>query len=118
MPIMQATILILVLSVAAGISACSGWRPSAASAAPVREGLQSGSSMSPQAKADAKVDFATQIKPIFEGRCQPCHFNGGKVYATLPFDRPETIRKLGPKLFTRIKDPKEQELIRQFLAQN
>ena len=64
-----------------------------------------------------KPDFATQIKPIFEARCQPCHFPGGKVYDRMPFDRPETITRLGTKLFTRIKDQNEQRLIREFLGQ-
>jgi hypothetical protein len=62
------------------------------------------------------VDFHTQILPILQARCQPCHFEGGKMYKALPFDRPETIHKLGEKMFTRIKDPKEQELLRAFLA--
>jgi hypothetical protein len=39
------------------------------------------------------------------------------MYQRLPFDRPETIKTLGTKLFTRIKDEKEQQLIRDFLAQ-
>ncbi len=50
-----------------------------------------------------KPDFETEIKPIFQARCQPCHFQGGKVYDKMPFDRPETINRLGAKLFTRIK---------------
>ena len=65
----------------------------------------------------ARVDFATQIKPIFEARCQPCHFSGGKVYAKMPFDSSETIRNMGTKLFTRIKDENERRVIRDFLAQ-
>ena len=65
-----------------------------------------------------KHDFEKEIKPIFQARCQPCHFQGGKVYDKLPFDRPETITRLGTKLFTRIKDEKEQKLIREFLAEN
>ncbi len=64
-----------------------------------------------------KVDFQTQIKPILQQRCQPCHFSGGVMYQRLPFDRPETIKTLGSKLFTRLKDEKERQLIRQFLAQ-
>jgi len=68
------------------------------------------------ATAGAHVDFKTQIRPILEQRCQPCHFAGGKMYERLPFDRPETIVKLGAKLFTRIRDEKQRELIRQFLA--
>ena len=64
-----------------------------------------------------KPDFNKEIKPILQARCQPCHFQGGKVYDKLPFDRPETITKLGTKLFTRIKDEKERQLIREFLDQ-
>ena len=62
-----------------------------------------------------KIDFDTEIKPIFQARCQPCHFQGGKVYDKLPFDKPETITRLGTKLFTRIKDEKERTVIREFL---
>jgi len=63
------------------------------------------------------VDFQTQIRPILEKRCQPCHFPGGKMYARMPFDKPQTIRTLGEKMFTRIKEPEEQALLRAFLAQ-
>jgi hypothetical protein len=63
------------------------------------------------------VDFGTQIRPILEKRCQPCHFAGGKMYERMPFDKPQTIRILGEKMFTRIKDPSEQALLRSFLAQ-
>ena len=63
------------------------------------------------------VSFETQIRPILEKRCQPCHFTGGKMYARMPFDRPQTIRTLGEKMFTRIKDSKEQAVLRAFLAQ-
>jgi hypothetical protein len=72
----------------------------------------------PLYKPLTQVDFAIQIKPILQARCQPCHFSGGKVYDRMPFDRPETIRTLGTRLFTRIKDEKEQQLIRDFLAQH
>lgn len=64
-----------------------------------------------------KPNFDTEIKPIFQARCQPCHFQGGKVYDKMPFDKAETITRLGTKLFTRIKDEKEQRLIRDFLDQ-
>lgn len=63
-----------------------------------------------------RIDFAKDIAPLF-ARCQPCHFAGGKMYARLPFDKPETIRQLGTQLFSRIKDEKEQTLLRSFFAQ-
>lgn len=69
------------------------------------------------ASAAKKPDFEREIKPIFQTRCQPCHFPGGQVYDRMPFDKPETITRLGTKLFTRIKDEKERDLIREFLAQ-
>ncbi len=39
------------------------------------------------------------------------------MYQRLPFDRPETTKTLGTKLFTRIKDENERRLIREFLEQ-
>ncbi len=64
-----------------------------------------------------RVDFHSQIKPILQSKCMPCHFPGGAQYTELPFDRPETIKKLGTKLFTRIQDENHRRLIREFLAQ-
>jgi len=64
-----------------------------------------------------RVDFDTQLKPIFQSKCMPCHFSGGKVYDRMPFDKPATIRKLGTRLFTRIKDEHDRKLIEDFLTQ-
>lgn len=63
------------------------------------------------------ADFKSDIRPILEQHCQPCHFPGGKMYQRLPFDRPQTIVRLGTKLFTRIRNEKEREVIRRFLEQ-
>ena len=65
----------------------------------------------------ARVDFDTQLKPIFQSKCMPCHFSGGKMYDSLPFDKPATIKKLGTRLFTRIKDEHDRKLIEDFLSQ-
>lgn len=62
------------------------------------------------------VTFANDVQPILERRCTPCHFTGGVMHAKLPFDRGETIQKLGTKLFTRIKKDDEQRVIRAYLA--
>jgi hypothetical protein len=64
-----------------------------------------------------RVDFDTQLKPIFQSKCMPCHFSGGQMYERLPFDKPATIRKLGARLFTRIKDEHDRKLIEDFLTQ-
>ncbi len=66
----------------------------------------------------ARVDFDSQLKPIFQSKCMPCHFSGGKMYDRLPFDKPATIKKLGTRLFTRIKDEHDRKLIEDFLTQD
>ena len=65
-----------------------------------------------------RVDFDTQVKPIFEAKCMPCHFSGGQMYDRLPFDKPATIKKLGARLFTRIKEENDRRLIEDFLTQS
>jgi len=66
----------------------------------------------------AHVDFDTQIKPMLQSKCMPCHFSGGQMYERLPFDKAVTIRKLGTRLFTRIKEDDKRRLIEDFLAQS
>ena len=64
----------------------------------------------------ARVGFDREIRPILVARCSPCHFTGGTMYEKMPFDKAATIHTLGDKMFTRIKDEKEQTLLRAFLA--
>ena len=73
--------------------------------------------ISESSDAKARVDFDTQLKPIFQSKCMPCHFSGGKMYEQLPFDKPATIRKLGTRLFTRIKEENDRRVIEDFLTQ-
>jgi hypothetical protein len=69
------------------------------------------------AAAPQRMDFTRDVRPILESHCRPCHFQGGRMYDRLPFDRAETIHQLGTRLFTRIKAEDEQAAIRRFLAQ-
>jgi hypothetical protein len=116
---MRTALLIVALASTLGLHGCSR-----TNARPTTDNRPSGSSArvsaatSPGTATDsAKVNFTTQVRPILEAKCQPCHFNGGKVYSQMPFDRPETIKRLGTKLFTRIKDENERQMIRAFLEQ-
>lgn len=115
--VMRVCVLILALTLFAVYEACGGAMRDAA--APALSGLSAlgpakpNSSETPQ----PRVDFDTQVRPLLQSRCTPCHFEGGTMYQRLPFDKPETIKTLGTKLFTRIKDEKEQRLIRDFLTQ-
>jgi hypothetical protein len=114
---MRVCVLILALTLFAVYEACGGAMRDAA--APALSGLSAPMAAKPlpSETPPPRVDFDTQVRPILESRCTPCHFEGGTMYQRLPFDKPETIKTLGTKLFTRIKDDKEQRLIRDFLAQ-
>jgi len=121
---MRAGPLILVLALASTSNMCGLVKSAAGSHAVGGRNLQANfdlTSRSPgienSTSNTAKVDFTTQVKPILQARCQPCHFSGGVMYQRLPFDRPETIKTLGEKLFTRIKDENDRRIIREFLAQ-
>lgn len=114
---MRAALTVLAFMIASGLNGCHPMHPRATAAAPLVVNSSLVAAPVFTAPTPAKVDFATQVKPILEARCQPCHFNGGKQYVSMPFDRAETIKSLGAKMLTRIKDEKEQRLIREFLAQ-
>jgi uncharacterized membrane protein len=108
---MRAGLLILTLVLLLGVGMCGRSQRSALSVTP------SMLATSPTASINAaKPDFDKEIKPILQSRCMPCHFQGGKVYDKMPFDKPETVTTFGEKMFTRIKDEKEQRMIREFLA--
>ncbi len=109
--VMRLRILFLALIIMGGGYGFVRLRTPASSAAPAPSEISSSDS------TPAKIDFTTQVRPILEC-CQPCHFSGGKMYGSLPFDRPETVTKLREKLFSRIQREDEQRIIREFLAQN
>ena len=64
------------------------------------------------------MDFKTHIQPIFEKRCNPCHFPGGKMYAKMPFDNPRTILDHEAGILRRIKDETELAQIKEFIRTN
>jgi len=106
-------LLFVVLAVAA--VACT-WVPGVPSADPPAATAAVPAATPAAQPVAEQVDFASQVLPIVR-RCEPCHFEGGKMYAELPFDDPATVRRLGEALFTRIKGPDEQALLRAFFAQ-
>jgi N-acetylated-alpha-linked acidic dipeptidase len=65
----------------------------------------------------ARLEFARDVLPILEQRCTPCHFPGGVMHERLPFEVEGTARVLGTKLFTRLRKPEDQVVVRAWLEQ-
>lgn len=63
------------------------------------------------------IHFTTQVQPILEKKCSPCHFPGGKMYARMPFDRDTTILNHEGGILKRIKG-EENLVIKTFILQN
>lgn len=61
-----------------------------------------------QPKIPAPATYQGNILPMLKTNCQPCHFEGGQVFAKLPFDQYETVKTLGKKLNTRLQEKEKQ----------
>ena len=59
--------------------------------------------------------FETSIKPILVLNCMPCHFTGGKMYATLPFDDPAVVAVRSAGVLRRIKDAGQKAALESWL---
>ncbi len=63
------------------------------------------------------INFTSQVQPILVTRCSPCHFPGGKMYSRMPFDQDTTILRHDAGILRRIKDEKENAMIKAFVQQ-
>ena len=63
------------------------------------------------------IHFASQIQPILEKNCSPCHFTGGKMYERMPFDKDTTIINHEAGILRRIKG-EENLIIKTFIQEN
>src|SRR5213083_2839031 len=97
---MPKSMLMLTLILIAGFKTCNGTKPNVLTKSSITMNKPTTSTLT----LAERPTFASDIRPILQSRCQPCHFQGGQMYEKLPFDKPETITKLGTKLFTRIKN--------------
>src|SRR5438034_9605761 len=109
---MPKSMLMLTLILIAGFKTCNGTKPNVVTKSSITMNKPTTSTLT----LAERPTFASDIRPILQSRCQPCHFQGGQMYEKLPFDKPETITKLGTKLFTRIKNEDQQRVIREFLS--
>jgi hypothetical protein len=55
------------------------------------------------AKGGSDESFRAIVSPLLLTRCSPCHAPGGKMYASLPFDKAETVRSHAPGVLKRLK---------------
>lgn len=61
------------------------------------------------------VNFAEHVLPILEKKCNPCHFTGGKMYASMPFDQDSTLLNHQQGILKRMNE-EEKAIIKKFIA--
>ena len=84
--------------------------------APVRSGTRA-SLATVAAPAKDSINFTTQVQPILQKHCTPCHFTGGKMYVRMPFDASQTLLSHKEGILKRIKQEDENSLLKQYIDQ-
>ncbi|MFN2386757.1 MAG: hypothetical protein ABR576_10815 [Thermoanaerobaculia bacterium] len=59
--------------------------------------------------------FASSVRPVLSRRCAPCHEAGGKMYARMPFDNPQTISSHSEGISRRLKG-EDLDALKKWLA--
>jgi len=91
--------LAVLLTVPFGFS--TGLRPLGEAAAPVAK--TSPAPASGLFATSSSAAFAATVRPVLAAKCTPCHEPGGKMYASLPFDKSETIASHREGVLKRLK---------------
>jgi hypothetical protein len=82
-------------------------------AAPPRSAPKAGGDLAAPSTADGI--FAKRISPLLMERCSPCHAQGGKMYARMPFDDEKTVRANPEGVLRRFKGD-DRKLLAEWLA--
>ena len=69
------------------------------------------------AKKMDSISYSTQVLPLLQKKCSPCHFPGGKMYERMPFDKAVTILLHKTGVLKRINADNEMAVVKQFLQQ-
>jgi hypothetical protein len=64
---------------------------------------------------DSDAVFDDTVKPILVSSCIPCHFPGGKMYGSIPFDDPSVVASHAEGILRRIKAPEKREPLERWL---
>ena len=63
------------------------------------------------------IHFTSDVLPLLQQKCSPCHFEGGKMYAKMPFDKAATLISHESGILKRFKNEEKillQKFIREF----
>jgi len=58
------------------------------------------------------IHFAIQVMPLLQRKCSPCHFEGGKMYDKMPFDKASTIVHHEAGILKRFSDEEKSIIVR------
>ncbi|NOT52639.1 MAG: hypothetical protein HOP10_15355 [Chitinophagaceae bacterium] len=61
------------------------------------------------------INFTAHIVPLLQKKCSPCHFEGGKMYGKMPFDRVATLIIHQAGILKRFSNENEKALLDKFI---
>ncbi len=64
------------------------------------------------------IHSTSQVMPMLQKKCSPCHFEGGKMYAKMPFDKVATLITHQAGMLKRLESENEKELLKKFIREN
>src|SRR5690242_9139396 len=62
--------------------------------------------------------FRSQLMPLLQKKCSPCHFEGGKMYERMPFDKASTILTHETGVLRRFNNPDEKAQVEKFISEH
>lgn len=63
------------------------------------------------------ISFTSHIIPLLQQKCSPCHFEGGKMYERMPFDKSATLIGHATGIVKRFNDENEKALLKKFIRE-
>src|SRR5687767_4127594 len=63
------------------------------------------------------INFTSHVMPLLQQKCSPCHFEGGKMYAKMPFDKASTLINHETGILKRFSD-EEKMLLLKFIREH
>lgn len=64
------------------------------------------------------IAFKKEVMPLLQSKCSPCHFEGGKMYERMPFDKATTLSTHAAGILRRLNDANDKQLVEKYIKEH